>query len=76
MPGKLFPCKNCLIPISQKYRGKKLKLNPSETRLLVFDGRELVAKETVKKMVPGCRYCRGFYHHQVGQQFCDGPERY
>ncbi len=63
----VFPCKNCLIPISHKYRHKKLKLNNSEDTLMVFEGVKLIAKKPVKKMVPACRFCTGHYLHQINK---------
>ncbi len=63
----LFPCKNCVILLSYKYRGMDFKLNKAQTRVSVFDGTELVATEAVEKMVPGCRFCRALYLHQIGR---------
>ncbi len=61
----LFPCENCLIATSHKYRGRSLNLNGLGNRVSVFDGIELIAREPVEKMVPACRFCRGFYLHEI-----------
>jgi hypothetical protein len=63
----LFPCKNCLLLAMRRYPGKKHKVDDTDEHLLVFDGRKLIAKESIEKMNPECRFCRGFYLHQVGQ---------
>jgi len=69
VPLNLFPCKNCPLIVSQKYPNRDLKLKesaaPNDTLLILREGK-IIKEEIVKKMIPGCRFCEGYYHHAIG----------
>jgi|WetSurSiteA1Bulk_404760.scaffolds.fasta_scaffold664731_1 hypothetical protein len=66
IPLNLFPCKNCLLVVYRKYPNSDFKLQEStgsnETLLIIKEG-EIVKKEVVEKMTPGCRFCNGYVSH-------------
>ena len=69
IPLNLFPCKNCLLFVSRKYPNSAFKLKesaaPNDTLLILEEGK-IIKKEIVKKMIPACRFCEGYYHHAIG----------
>jgi hypothetical protein len=68
VPLNLFPCKNCLLVVSRKYPNRKLKLIESTglyDKLLIHEGKKIIKKETVKKMTPECRFCKGVFSHSL-----------
>ncbi len=64
-PEDIFPCKNCLLIVPQKYTGNKMELNDSMDTLLICEGNEIIKREPIRKRSAGCRYCKGYFSYTM-----------
>ena len=65
-PDDIFPCKNCLLIVQRKYGKYTMEINDSMDTLLIYEGDEIIKREPIKKMTPGCRYCKGYFSYEMG----------
>jgi hypothetical protein len=65
LPDDIFPCKDCVLIVRQRYADKRTKINDSMDTLLIYEGGEVIKREPVRKMSPGCRYCRGYFSYEM-----------
>ena len=65
LPDDIFPCKDCLLIVQRKYAKNKMEVNDSLDTLLIYKGSKVVKREPVRKMSPGCRYCRGYFSYET-----------
>ena len=61
LPDDIFPCKNCVFIIHERYADKRTKISDSMDTLLIFNEGEIVKREPIKRMSSGCRYCKGYF---------------
>jgi hypothetical protein len=33
--------------------------------LLIYEGGEIIKREPIRKMSPGCRYCKGYFSYEI-----------
>jgi hypothetical protein len=62
----IFPCKDCVLIVRQKYAKNKMEVNYSLDTLLIYEGSKVVKREPVRKMSAGCRYCKGYFSYEIG----------
>jgi hypothetical protein len=60
-----FPCRDCVLIVHQRYTGKGTKINDSMDTLLTYESGEVIKREPVKKMSPGCRYSKGTFSYEM-----------
>jgi hypothetical protein len=65
-PDGIFPCKDCVLIVHRKYAKNKMEVNDSLDTLLIYEGSKVVKREPVRKMSPGCRYCKGYFSYEMG----------
>jgi hypothetical protein len=63
-PDDIFPCKDCVFIVHQRYADKRTEINDSMDALLIFEGGEVIKRERIRKMSPGCRYCKGYFSYE------------
>ena len=61
----IFPCKDCVFIVHQRYGDKRAEINDSMDALLFFEGGEIVKREPIRKMSPGCRHCKGYFSYEM-----------
>ena len=66
LPDDVFPCKDCVLIVRQKYAKNKIRVNDSLDTLLIYEGSKVVKREPVRKMSAGCRYCKGYFSYEMG----------
>ena len=66
LPDDVFPCKDCVLIVRQKYAKNKMEVNDSLDTLLIYEGSKVVKREPVRKMSVGCRYCKGYFSYEMG----------
>ena len=66
LPDDIFPCKDCVLIVRQRYAGKRTEINDSMDTLLIYEGGEVIKREAVRKMTAGCRYCKGYFSYEMG----------
>ncbi len=59
----IFPCKDCVLLVRQRYAGKRTEINDPMDTLLIFEGDRVVKRKPIRKMSAGCRHCKGYYSH-------------
>ncbi len=64
-PDDIFPCKDCVLIVCQRYPDKRTKINDSMDTLLIYEGGEVIKREPIRKMSPGCRYCKGYFSYEM-----------
>jgi hypothetical protein len=64
LPDDIFPCKDCVFIVHQRYADKRTEINDSMDALLIFEGGEVIKRERIRKMSPGCRYCKGYFSYE------------
>jgi hypothetical protein len=65
LPDDIFPCKDCVLIIRQRYPDKRTKINDSMDTLLIFEEGKVIEREPMRKMSPGCRYCKGYFSYEM-----------
>ena len=65
LPDDIFPCKDCVLIVQRKYAKNKMEVNDSLDTLLIYKGSEVVKREPVRKMSPGCRHCKGYFSYEM-----------
>lgn len=65
MPEDIFPWKDCLLIVHRKYTNSKTKVNVSMNTLLIYEGGKVIEREPIRKMSPGCRYCKGCFSYEM-----------
>ena len=65
LPEDFFPCKDCLLIVCQRYADKRTKINDSMDALLIYEGGEVIKREPIRKMSPGCRHCKGYFFYEM-----------
>ena len=65
LPDDIFPCKDCVLIVQRKYTGNKMEVSDSLDTLLIYEGGEVIKREPIKKMSPGCRYCKGYFSYEM-----------
>jgi hypothetical protein len=66
LPDDIFPCKDCVLIVRRRYAKNKKKISDSMDTLLIYEGGEVIKRERIRKMSPGCRYCRGYFSYEMG----------
>ena len=66
LPDDIFPCKDCVLIVRQRYADKRTEINDSMDTLLICEGSKVVKREPVRKMSAGCRYCKGYFSYEMG----------
>jgi hypothetical protein len=66
LPDDIFACKDCVLIVQRKYAKNKMEVNDSLDTLLIYKGSKVVKREPVRKMSPGCRYCKGYFSYEMG----------
>jgi len=64
LPDDIFPCKDCVLIVRQRYADKRAEINDSMDALLIFEDGEVIKRERIRKMSPGCRYCKGYFSYE------------
>jgi hypothetical protein len=64
-PDDIFPCKDCVLIVCQRYPDKRTKINDSMGTLLIYEGGEVIKREPIRKMSPGCRHCKGYFSYEM-----------
>jgi hypothetical protein len=65
LPDDIFPCKDYLLIVQRKYGNNKMEINDSMDTLLIYEGSEVVKRKSIRKMSPGCRYCKGYFSYEM-----------
>jgi hypothetical protein len=65
LPDDIFPCKDCVLIVRQRYADKRTKINDSMDTLLIYESGEVIKKEPIRKMTPGCRYRKGYFSYEM-----------
>ena len=65
LPDDIFPCKDCVLIVQRKYKGNRMEVNDSLDTLLIYECGEVIKRETIRKMSPGCRYCKGYFFYEM-----------
>jgi hypothetical protein len=65
LPDDIFPCKDCVLIIRQRYTGKRTKINDPMDALLIYEGGEVIKREPIREMSPGCRHCKGYFSYEM-----------
>ena len=65
LPEDIFPCKDCVLIVRQRYADKRTEINDSMDTLLTYESGEVIKREPVKKMSPGCRYSKGTFSYEM-----------
>ena len=65
LPDDIFPCKDCLLIVCQRYADKRTEINDSMDTLLIYEGGEIIKRIPIRKMSPGCRYCKGCFSYEM-----------
>ena len=63
---EVFPCKDCVLIVHRRYTNNSMEVNDSLNTLLIYEGSEVIKREPIRKMSPGCRYCKGYFSHEMG----------
>lgn len=66
LPDDVFPCKDCILIVRRRYAKNNMEVNDSLDMLLILEGSEVIKREPVRKMSPGCRYCKGYFSYEMG----------
>ena len=64
-PDNIFPCKDCVLIVRQRYPGKRTEINDSMDTLLIYEGGEVIKGEPIRKVTAGCRYCKGYFFYEM-----------
>ena len=65
LPDEIFPCKDCVLLVRQRYADKRTEMNDSMDALLIFEVDKVIKREPIRKMSAGCRHCKGYYSYQM-----------
>jgi len=65
LPDDIFPCKDCVLIVRQRYADKRTKINDSMDTLLIFQDGEVIKREPIRKMSAGCRHCKGYFYYEM-----------
>jgi hypothetical protein len=65
LPDDIFPCKDCVFIVRQRYADKRTEINDSMDTLLIFEGGKVIKREPVSKMTAGCRHCKGYFSYEM-----------
>jgi len=65
-PGDIFPCKDCVLIAKRKYATHKMEISDSLDTLLIYEDGDVIKREPIRKMSPGCRYCKGYFFYEIG----------
>jgi hypothetical protein len=65
LPVDIFPCKDCVLIVQRKYGNNKTEISDSMDMLLIYEGSEVVKRKSIRKMNPGCRYCKGYFSYKM-----------
>lgn len=65
LPNDVFPCKDCVLIVRQRYADKRTEINDSMDTLLICEGGEVIKREPIRKMSPGYRYCKGYFSYEM-----------
>lgn len=65
LPDDIFPCIDCVLIVQRKYAKHKMEVNDSMDTLLMYEGEEVIKREPIRKMSPGCRYCKGYFSYEM-----------
>ena len=66
LPKEVFPCKDCVLILHRRYTKHSMELNDSLDTLLIYEGSEVIKTEPIRKMSPGCRFCKGYFPYEMG----------
>jgi len=42
-----------------------MEINDSMDTLLIYEGSEVIKRKPIRKMSPGCRYCKGYFSYEM-----------
>jgi hypothetical protein len=48
LPQDIFPCKDCLLIVHQRYSDKETKINDSMDTLIIFEEGKILKREPIK----------------------------
>jgi hypothetical protein len=65
LPEDTFPCKDCVLIVQRKDTGNIMEISDSMDTLLICEGVEVTKREPIRKVSPGCRYCRGYFYYEM-----------
>jgi hypothetical protein len=65
LPDDIFPCKDCVLIVRQRYADKRTKIHNSMDTLLIFEEGKVIKREPVRKMTAGCRHCKGYFSYEI-----------
>jgi hypothetical protein len=65
IPKDIFSCKDCLLIVHRKYTGNKMEVSDSLDTLLIYKDGEVIKREPIRKMSPGCRHCKGYFSYEM-----------
>jgi hypothetical protein len=66
LPDDIFPCKDCVLLVHRRYAKNRREISDPMDTLLICEGGEVVKREPIRKMTPGCRYCKGYFSYEMG----------
>ena len=64
-PEDIFPCKDYVLIAQYKHADRRTKIDDSLDTLLIYEGDQIVKREPIRKMSPGCRYCKGYFPYEM-----------
>jgi hypothetical protein len=64
-PDDIFPCKDCVLIVHQRYAKNRREISDSMDTLLICEGGEVIKREPIRKMSPGCRHCKGYFYYEM-----------
>ncbi len=64
-PDDIFPCKDCVLIVRQRWADKRTEINDSMDTLLIFEEGEVIKRKPIRKMSPGCRHCKGYFSYEM-----------
>ncbi len=65
LPVDIFPCKDCVLIVRQRYANKRTEINDSTDALLISEEDKVIKSESIRKMSPGCRHCKGYFSYEM-----------
>ncbi len=65
LPDDIFPCKDCVLIVRQRYTDKRTEINDSMDTLLIYEGGEVIKREPITKISLRCRHCKGYFSYEM-----------
>jgi hypothetical protein len=65
LPDDIFRCKDCVLIIHRKYANRKTRVSDSMDALLIYEDSEVIIREPIRKMSPGCRHYKGYFSYEM-----------